>query len=197
MVNQAPKPISLLTGMASKPVKDIKPVAGFLYWLHGETHAFCSQEQSSCGGFYIWIMTRVHEAIKEYLTAINQLEKLGVVRTQGEIIGDYGEWLAAKKFKLNLAKSLVNKNYDATDSHGKTYQIKTRVVKSKNSATSFDFRNNLGEFDYLIVVLLGGETLEPFYITKIPRQFVKKHIYKNQDNYRFRLNKKIIKLLSG
>ena len=88
-------------------------------------------------------MTKVHEAIREYLTAVNQLEKLGVVRTQGEIIGDYGEWLASKKFKLNLAKSLVNKDYDATDSQGKTYQIKTRVVKSRNSATSFYFINNL------------------------------------------------------
>ncbi|OGN25938.1 MAG: hypothetical protein A3B17_01355 [Candidatus Yanofskybacteria bacterium RIFCSPLOWO2_01_FULL_45_72] len=142
-------------------------------------------------------MTKIHEAIKEYLTAVNQLEKLGVVRTQGEIVGDYGEWLAAKKFKLNLAKSLVNKDYDATDLQGRTYQIKTRVIKSKNSATSFDFRNDLGEFDYLIVVLLGEETLEPFFITKIPRQFVKRHIYKNRKNYRFRWNKKITELISG
>ena len=48
-------------------------------------------------------MTKVHEAIKEYLTAINQLEKLGVVRTQGEIIGDYGEWLSAKKIKFKFS----------------------------------------------------------------------------------------------
>ena len=142
-------------------------------------------------------MTKVTEAIKEYLIAVNQLEKLGVVRTQGEIIGDYGEWLASKKFGLKLAKSLVNKDYDAADSHGKTYQIKTRVVKSRNSATSFDFRNDLGEFDYLVVVLLGEETLEPLFITKIPRQFVKTHIYKNKDNYRFRWNKKITELISG
>ncbi len=42
-------------------------------------------------------MNKIKKAIKQYIEAKNQLKKLRIVRTEGSVIGNYGEQIAAKK----------------------------------------------------------------------------------------------------
>ncbi len=77
----------------------------------------------------------------------------------------------------------------------KTYQIKARLAKNKNTPTSFDFRK-LGKFDYLIIVLFVESNFKLLHTSyKIPRTLVKKLIVKNENGFRLRWNKHTRSLL--
>lgn len=135
-------------------------------------------------------MGKIETAIKKYILARNELTKLGVIRTDGSVVGNYGEWLVAKKYNLKLVNNSVNKGFDGVDNQGKKYQIKTRLVENTSSSTSFDFKK-LGEFDYLIIVFLNKINFKQISSIKIPRDFVIKNAVKNSDSIRFRWNRNI------
>lgn len=110
--------------------------------------------------------------------AINdELKKRNLVRTSN-ITGDLGENL----FRLALGWKLEgnsNCGYDATDSEGIKYQIKTR--KSENGTIQFgairDMENHA--FDYLAILVLH-EDYSVRYAALMPQQLVKKYC-KHQD----------------
>jgi hypothetical protein len=89
---------------------------------------------------------------------VKELEKLGVVRTT-DLEGEIGTYYAKKKLyenkKIELELMRINnKNYDAKDKEGKTYEIKTRRSPDfKTARTQF---TNVGhkEFDFLVTVNL-------------------------------------------
>ncbi len=107
----------------------------------------------------------------------DELKKRNLVRTSN-ITGDLGENL----FRLALGWKLeANSNcgYDATDSKGLKYQIKTR--KSESGTIQFgairDIENHA--FDYLAILVLH-EDYSVRYAALMPHQLVKKYC-KHQD----------------
>jgi len=64
-------------------------------------------------------------------------------RGMGNLLGDYGEFIAIQNYNLEKASS-GKKDYDATTKDGKTVQIKTTL-----SASTIGFR---GEADLMLVI---------------------------------------------
>jgi len=127
-------------------------------------------------------------ALKNYRRARKKLMKLGIIRSERTVQGDYGEWLACSLLKLTTAKSGVQPGYDATDEQGQKYQIKTRLIHDIDSATSFDLHEMNQGFDFLLGVLLSKE-VELLAIVKIPYAEVSSRANKNLTSYRLRWTK--------
>ena len=104
--------------------------------------------QSSVVGVHLTVAARdrlaqAQRLIRGYTAVREELKGLGVLRSERNLQGDYAEWLAAELLGLRLAASGVQKGYDATDSDGRHYQIKARIVPDLRQHSSFNFR----EFD--------------------------------------------------
>jgi len=93
----------------------------------------------------------IKKLLINYRYILNQLRDAGVTRT-GKVVGDYGEYIASKKLDLKLEKS-TNKGFDAIDSAGKKYEIKTRKATHYNRPTIFPVKKEqLQSSDFLIYV---------------------------------------------
>jgi hypothetical protein len=96
-----------------------------------------------------------------YSQLLNELNDREVVRTYNSPVGDYAEWLVAKKLNLVLQGN-SKKGSDAIDEFSKIrYQVKSRWERGKPSNQSRELnviRNyNDNQFDYLIVVIFNSE----------------------------------------
>ena len=128
---------------------------------------------------------RVGKAIHDYQRARCRLVDLGVWRSARTLQGDYAEWLVARCLNLRLAPSGVQKGYDATDTRGRTYQIKSRVVVSIDASTSFDFSDASFQFDSLIGVFFTP-SLEVLGIIEVSRTEAVRHSRRNKRSHRLR-----------
>ncbi len=116
----------------------------------------------------------IRTAIDQYVVALKQLKKLGVVRTERNVQGDYAEWLVAQKFGLELSENPVQKGWDGKDAKGKLYQIKARTVRDLSTPTSFDGHYDTDpSFDNLVCVFLDRE-LNVLQILCLPKKVVSK-----------------------
>ena len=110
--------------------------------------------------------------------AVNEeLKRRNLVRT-ANITGDLGENLFRLAFGWKLENN-SNCGYDATDSEGLKYQIKTR--KSENNTIQFGAIRDIDHhaFDYLAILVLH-EDFSVRYAALMPQQLVKKYC-KHQD----------------
>ena len=128
--------------------------------------------------------------IKCYLSARQGLVQLGILRSERNLQGDYAEWLASQVLGLELVSSGSQRGYDAVDSQGRTYQIKSRMVPSINKTTSFDFQNIDFRFDYLIGVFLSTE-FELLGIIRVAYDSVREMGSQTTTTFRFRWNRKV------
>jgi hypothetical protein len=123
-----------------------------------------------------------------------ELRQRGVLRTNNKPIGDYVEWLVATKLNLQLAGS-SNPKIDATDGNGKSYQIKSRMIKNVNRAKPLVQIRNLeaGSFDYLIMAYLNP-AYEVQQCLLIPSETVIKHsrYSKHTNAFIFRVSTSLI-----
>jgi len=78
----------------------------------------------------------IKKILNKYTRIIERLRENKIIRT-GKIVADYGEYIASKKLNLKLASSSVNKGYDAVDTKGRKYEIKTRKATAWNNPTIF------------------------------------------------------------
>lgn len=81
----------------------------------------------------------------------------GLIRSRRSVVGDIGEAYAAEVLHLTLADDHTNAGYDAVDTEGQTFEIKTRRVYSSARRTSETRRINglVGKLaDTLVVVQL-------------------------------------------
>jgi hypothetical protein len=92
---------------------------------------------------------------------------------------------------LHLSENPVEAIFDAWDSKGRTYQIKSRVVSRIDQNTSFDFKNLDDEFDYFAGVLFS-HSFELLGLIRAPFQAVKDLSRQNQSRVSFRLNRKVL-----
>ena len=125
--------------------------------------------------------------IKAYHAARSGLVTLEILRSERLLQGDYAEWLVARVLKLTLASSGVQKGFDATDSAGQTYQVKSRIVASVHERTSFDMAHADAAFDFLIGVFFS-RTLDVLAIIRIPRDAVTRMGSQSRSSFRLRWN---------
>ena len=128
--------------------------------------------------------------IQSYLAARQGLRKTGILRSERSLQGDYAEWLVGEMLGLKLTPSTIQKGYDAKDKYGHAYQIKSRLVKSLNSNTSFDFRKIEAKFNYLICVFFST-TFELLGVVRVPFKVVQELKRENEQRFAFRWNRKI------
>lgn len=109
---------------------------------------------------------KIKKLLLNYRDILNQLRNLGGIRT-GKVVGDYGEYIASKKLNLELQKS-TNKGYDAIDSAGKKYEIKSRKATHYNKPGVFRVKEEqLQSSDFLIYVEFD-DVWNLFRLLKIP-----------------------------
>ncbi len=106
---------------------------------------------------------------------LGELKQRGVVRTRNNPVADYAEWLVAQRLGLSLERN--NKfGYDATNTSGERFQIKSRRLDPFNKSRQLSVIRNLdaGEFDYLIGILFDRDfTVKEAY--KIPHGLIAKY----------------------
>jgi hypothetical protein len=127
--------------------------------------------------------------IRCYLAAREGLTKLGILRSERMLQSDYAEWLAAELLGLQLAPRTVQTAWDAKDAQGRTYQIKSRIVRSLTQNTSFDFGTIENPFDYLVCVFLSP-TFELLGVVRVPYAVVREMGTQNAKSFRFRWNQR-------
>lgn len=104
-----------------------------------------------------------------------ELKRRSLVRT-GNIVGDIGESLFRIAFGWQLENN-SNYGYDATDTNGTKYQIKTR--KSESNTIQFGSIRDKQGFDYLGILVLNKD-YSVRYAGLMPQRFVAKYC-KHQD----------------
>jgi hypothetical protein len=127
--------------------------------------------------------------LRAYQASRHGLTTLGILRSERVLQGDYAEWIAARVLGLTLAHSGVQKGYDATDGSGRTYQVKSRIVRSLEERTSFDITDVEARFDFLIGVLFTP-ALEVLAIMKISFDAAVRRCNPTSTTYRLRWNRK-------
>lgn len=65
--------------------------------------------------------------IKKFGKIYNKLIQENIIKSK-RVVGDLGEYYAAKQLSLTLNTNFSEKGYDAIDKNGETYEIKTRRV---------------------------------------------------------------------
>lgn len=116
--------------------------------------------------------SEINSLLIEYKNILEKLKNLGVIRTS-KVVGDYGEYIAAKKLNLKLSENSVNKGYDATDQDNKKYEIKARKATSTNIPTIFPINSKqISVIDFLVYVEFSNEWIV-VKILKIPKKEIK------------------------
>jgi hypothetical protein len=128
--------------------------------------------------------------IRMYITARKGLKRLGILRSERNLQGDFAEWYVSKLLDLQLSESSVEAGFDATDRQGRRYQVKSRVVGSLWQTTSFDFSDISKPFEFLVAVFLSTD-LEPWVVIRVPYGVVKELGYQTQSTFRFRWNSRV------
>lgn len=95
----------------------------------------------------------IRELLKQYGDVLRELRQRGVVRSFNNPAADIAEWLGAKAFGLTLENASA-KGYDALDSDGKRYQIKSRRITPENPSTQLGVMRDLADahFDFLLAI---------------------------------------------
>ena len=130
--------------------------------------------------------------IDTHLSIRANLKELGVIRTNRDVISDYGEWIAANLLNLKLVPNDVQKGYDSTDRKGKKYEIKARRQKKRGSP-AYHFRQvTPKEFDFAVFVEFN-QYLFPSMIAVVPYLVFKRHVTKTKRSFRFYFTKEMRK----
>jgi len=129
---------------------------------------------------------QIKKLLLEYNAILKQLRDAGVIRNN-KLVGEYGEYFVAKKLDLKLAKS-GTKGYDAIDSAGKKYEIKTRKEMPYSKPNNFQVqKTQLQSADFLIYVEFDND----WNLSKLLKIPTSKVIYNEYD--RVIINKKLEK----
>ncbi|GEM_PF-1276462 len=99
-----------------------------------------------------------NKKIIRFSKALSNVKSLSFCKS-GNLVGNVGEYLAAKRLNLTLAKS-NQKGFDAVDEQGRKYEIKSRRVydSSRRNSETRRINNLVGkETDFLIIVILDHD----------------------------------------
>ena len=104
------------------------------------------------------------ELLSLYSEVLRTLRDNKVVRSSNNPAADRAEDLACRRFKLTLAPKSM-KAYDAVDTNGKKYQIKSRRLTRENKSQLLGAIRNIrhANFDFLVAYVFN----ENFTVNKI------------------------------
>ena len=110
-----------------------------------------------------------HQILGLFADILEELGRRGVTRSKNNPVADYAEHLACRAFSLAPAEKST-KGYDATDSTGKKYEIKSRRKSIRSNPTRFsaicDLQNR--HFDLLVAVLFSQDFTVMRAVTCLP-----------------------------
>jgi len=116
----------------------------------------------------------IPELLQLYGEILDELKKRGVCRSHNNPVADYSEWLVAGALKLKLQGN-SNSGFDAIDSKGIKYEIKSRRLHFAGGSRQLGVIRNLSEkkFNFLIGVLFDKNfnVLEAY---KMPHRLIGK-----------------------
>lgn len=100
----------------------------------------------------------IPELLRCFADILDELKQRGVVRTRNNPVADYAEWLVSQRLGLLLERNSKS-GYDATNTNGERFQIKSRRLDVSNKSRQLSVVRNLeaGDFDYLIGILFDRE----------------------------------------
>ena len=128
------------------------------------------------------------DIIKCYLSARDALWKLGILRSERMLQGDFAEWMVSKMFGLKLPSNTVQAGFDAEDDSGRKYQIKSRIVPESVEHTAFDITDIEADFDFLICVFFTEQFVVKG-ILQVSREVVKELGSQTKKKFSFRWNR--------
>ena len=114
--------------------------------------------------------------------------KLGILRSERMVQGDFAEWLVSRMFGLTLPDNTVQAGFDAKDEKGNKYQIKSRILPDVMENTAFDIADIEGDFDFLICVFFT-ERLTLRGIVQVSRDVVRELGNQTKKKFSFRWNR--------
>lgn len=102
----------------------------------------------------------------------SELQRRGVCRTANNPVGDYTEWLVARRLGLRLDGN-SQAGFDATDETGIRYQIKGRRLAKPKAPPQLSVIRNLANasFHYLIDVIFDAR-FQVAYAAQVPHAVV-------------------------
>lgn len=107
-----------------------------------------------------------------HVEILEELRRRGVTRSANNPVGDYTEYLVARRLGLTLLANSKT-GHDATDTQGVRYQIKGRRLTPENPSTQLSAIRDLAlkQFDVLIAVVYRPDfTVD--YAAKLPHAVV-------------------------
>lgn len=113
------------------------------------------------------------ELLALYVAVLKELRHRKVVRSTNNPVADYAEFLLSGAMGLKLAAKSTT-GYDALDTNGKRYEIKSRRITAHNKSRQLSVIRGLdkGHFDYLAGILFAEDftvqraCLVPFEVVK-------------------------------
>jgi hypothetical protein len=101
---------------------------------------------------------KVNELLEIHSAILEELRERKIVRSSNGPVGDYAEFLFAKAFAWELVNN-SQKGYDAKDTDGQSYQIKSRRITLHNGSRQLSPLRRLPEksFDFLAGVLFNAD----------------------------------------
>ena len=119
-------------------------------------------------------MERLQKAERERLAAIDNLIRLGVVRSR-VLVGDLGERIAADFYGVELAPAFTA-GHDLVDPDGRRVQVKTLRGTPEGPRTIIGELR--GEFDVLLAIRLNFD-YTPSEAIEVPSQVAREFVGKN------------------
>jgi hypothetical protein len=115
------------------------------------------------------------QLLNYYSQILDELRIRKIIRTANSPIGDYAEWLVARRLGLTLVPNSTS-GHDAIDASGIKFQIKGRRITQRNKSRQLGVIRNLEshDFDFLIAVLFN-EQIEVEKVLKIPHEIIGKY----------------------
>ena len=130
---------------------------------------------------------KVNSLVKNIFENILELNKIEPNYTWRNYLGDYGEYVAIKKYDLIKAPTNT-KNFDATTKNGKKVQI-----KSVNTGTEVKLKK--GEIDLLLVLKINDDaSVETIYFDDFAK--ITNYLKLSSYSMRFRISISKLKELS-
>ncbi|NLI36933.1 MAG: hypothetical protein GX416_10535 [Bacteroidales bacterium] len=128
--------------------------------------------------------------LEEFADCSDKLFELKVIRADN-FTGEIGEYIVSRYFNLELAQR-SNEAYDAIDSNGYKYQIKSKI----RSGNNYNYHINglkYDQFDFLVVVYFD-EYYTPILILRIPAKEIHDKVLNINESHIHSYNQDISKL---
>lgn len=98
-----------------------------------------------------------NQAIKSYLSGLQLLKQLGVLRNSKDFTGQLGEWLASNIYGGTLSDNGIEKYWDF-EANGLKYQVKTHAKAPTTNRKSTDIKADPNSNVDRVIIIVFSDT---------------------------------------